>query len=165
MEQGQRQRRTLFIDFDGVLHSQELGFDFWDLQGPIVELRAAGLFEHTNLLHEALKPFDSMMRIDIRVHSSWRKTHPDDSLRRLLGDLAPRFTGATHRGLEREDSIRDFVRSKGLAEGSYRALDDQPELMPMLVAAGLVIACDPVLGISEPRVIAEIVEWLRGPGA
>jgi len=42
----------------------------------------------------------------------------------------------------------------------FRVLDDQPELLPHLVEAEVVIACDPACGVSDQTARERLEYWL-----
>ncbi|MEH0166697.1 HAD domain-containing protein [Roseateles microcysteis] len=137
----------LFLDFDGVLHSHDAHFALADVKVPIEDLLAAGLFIHRELLSEILKPYP---RVGLVVHSTWRKTHDLRALRRLLGPVGDRLAGATADGLEREASVLEYMRRRGIRAERILILDDAPASFAVLRSR--VLQCSPSLGLSEPGV-------------
>ena len=150
--------RLLFVDFDGVLHPAAAQFELETVHLPPAKLLSAGLFSHLDLLVKLLAPFPA---VGLMVHSSWRLTHSDAEIRALLGPAGDRFVGVTDRNLDREKSVLEFVRRRGLVPRQYRVLDDQPELMPVLVAAEVVIACDSESRVSDSAALAGLTAWLE----
>ena len=143
------------LHFDGVLHPAAAHFDLETVHVLPVQLLAAGLFVHTELLA-------SYPAVGLVVHSSWRLTHTDAEILTLLGPAGGHCVGVTDRELAREKSVQEFARRHGLAPGQYRVLDDQPELMPQLVALGVVISCDSKSGVADSAARARLVAWLAG---
>lgn len=150
--------RYLFLDFDGVLHPADAHFSLETVKVPQQQLRAAGLFEHVDMLSVLLVAYQDVRLV---VHSSWRLTHSDAELQYLLGPLGERLHGATNRSLDRQESIIDFVARHDLGLAQYRILDDQVHLLPDLSDA--VIQCDSRLGISEPHALLQLRAWLERP--
>lgn len=149
--------RFLLLDFDGVLHPAQAHAELGSVRPPLKEQPAAGLFIHTDQLAEQLTPYAA---VGLVVHSSWRMTHIDAELRSLLGPVGDRLVGATDRGLNGELSILQFARRLRLDPSMFRVLDDQPELLPHLVEADVVIACDPARGVSDQTAREGLEYWL-----
>jgi hypothetical protein len=149
---------TLFVDFDGVLHSSDAAFALFDIAGSsYATLRAAGLFEHTELLADALLPWPD---VKVVVHSSWRRAQGLARLRELMGPIGHRVVGKTSAGLDREASVQTYMRRRRMSLGQVIILDDQAVLFDALRSR--VIACDPVRGISEPEALEALNAALRG---
>lgn len=151
--------RFLFLDFDGVLHPADAHAALESVRVPLVDLRAAGLFVHVELLAELLSPYPD---VGLVAHTSWRLTHSDAELRELLGPAGVRLVGATDRALDRESSILEFVRRRRLDVHQYRVLDDQAELMPRLVDGGLVIRSGSEAGLAAVDSMVALRAWLAG---
>ncbi len=120
----------LFVDI-GVLHPAAAHFGLETVHLPPAELLAAGIFVHTERRAKLLAPFQA---VGLVVHSSWRLTHTDAEILALLGPAGGRCVCLTDREFDREKSVQEFVRRCGLEPRQYRVLDDQPELVPNLVA-------------------------------
>lgn len=130
MSKPSRGQRLLSIDFDGVLHPHDAHFAVDDVASASAgELRAAGLFQHCQLLADVLSTHQD---VDLVVHSSWRKTHSVQSLRELLGPLGPRLRGVTPPELEAEGSIIALIRRWNVSAQRVLILDDQPGLFSSL---------------------------------
>lgn len=136
--------RVLLVDFDGVLHSAG------------TETDGVRHFEWLPILTRLLAPWPDVF---VAVHSTWRYTHRPDELRDLLGALGDRFLGCVPRG-PRAESIRWFIHLNPHIE-SFLVLDDAPAEFSPDFSAELVV-CNPLLGVSDPRVQARISEWLAG---
>jgi len=110
---------TLFLDFDGPLHSVEI--QAINRYGEFVP--HPDLFSGVPILDELLKPFPS---IQIVVSSDWRLVVDDDTLKKLLGPLAPRFVGVMEVMMvsSRADAIKEDARRRRLS--AWLAIDDQP---------------------------------------
>jgi hypothetical protein len=150
----------LSVDFDGVFHSCHAADDVrsLDVVTP-AQLHAAGLFEHAGLVAELLEP---LHEVQLVVHSAWRLTSSVERLRELLGPLGPRVVGTTHKALDRELSILEWLHQHGQDERDVIVLDDEPQLFAHLLPR--VVACDPVLGVSAPAVLQGLRDRLPSGG-
>lgn len=116
--------RTLFLDFDGVLHPE---------------------FCHESKHFSCLSTFEHVLRAvpdcDVVIASTWRLHTPLDGLRsRFSLDVASRIIGATERfgqlrsvpntllGYEREAECIAWLRSHDRAIFPWLAVDDRPWL-------------------------------------
>lgn len=134
--------KTLYLDFDGVLHPMSRA-EF-------------GPFTRLGLLEELLvaRP------VQIVISSSWRMHHDMDELRRLVGRLGPQVvdaTGPTVLGqYARHREILEHAQWSGIL--NWRALDDSffefPEDEERL------IWCDPRVGVAEKQLIV-LEDWLN----
>ena len=148
--------RIIFLDFEGVLHGANELVD-WPTSG----LPLAEFAKRLQLLYWApdlAKLLEGHDDVKIIVYSTWRKECRVEQLQALLGPLGPYVLGMTHRGLARAESIVDMVKRLEIAD--YIILDDDRSAFPE-GTDGLVI-CDPLTGVSAPRIQAEITQWL-GP--
>lgn len=152
--------KTLFIDFDGVLHDglaaeDAAGLDLNDL------LQHSRCFVWVQDLANVLHGHD----VELVVHSNWRLTGAitEDHLRHFLGPMAGRYCGTTPAikslnlwPTQRWESIRQYVGENDVTE--FRILDDAhhefPKALPEL------IICDPATGVSAPAVRVQLNEWL-----
>jgi hypothetical protein len=133
--------KTLFLDFDGVLHcmaqTSARPFDRLALVEPLVDVA----------------PFQ------IVISSSWRFHFELSEIVQSLGRLKPLVVGTTGEAIigrhARHREILEYVEDYGIKH--WRALDDAylefPEETPEL------ILCDPRVGVSEKEVRA-LREWL-----
>lgn len=136
--------RTLFLDFDGVLHPS------FATDGQ--------LFCRMPLLERALESGFC----EIVISSSWRFHHPPDKLRSVfpphLRGLVVGQTGdaAIGAAFPRYREITAYLEHRPATD--WRALDDSrfefPDPCPRL------IFCDPGVGIADPQAAA-LAAWLR----
>jgi len=136
--------RVLSIDFDGILHPLGTG----------TTTIKTTLFGWLPVLEELLRPHDD---VHVLVHSSWRYEYRPEELQMLLGELGVRFVGAVPRG-QRYESVLWWLQMNPTFT-SYRILDDDASEFPDPPPAELIL-CDPSLGVSDPRVKAELRAWL-----
>lgn len=141
----------IFLDFDGCLHPQgtpALDEDFRPIDNP-------ALFQWLPILERILAPFPD---VKIIISSDWRALMDDPTLIRLLGSLGPRFDGVVEirRSPRAEELLLEATR-RGLEH--WIALDDHTSVResddPRFVR------CDPLMGISDPNVQAELEAKLR----
>jgi len=153
--------KVLYLDFDGVAHPESVYL--LHKRGPTL-MNAPGhtLFEHCLLLEEVLAPYPD---VRIVLSTSWVRRYRG-SIRRLSRRLPPglqvRVVGATyHSAMDRDEFAvasrgmqiwSDVLRRKPTA---WLALDDDYLHWPSWCREQLV-RTDPVLGISEPSVLAEL---------
>lgn len=150
---------VLYLDFDGVLHSDDVGRD-WHGQP---YLRGQGsLFEYSDRLIVALNPYPELK---IVLSTSWVRILGFAHAReRLPQELRERVIGATwHSRFENDDQLYAWwiytsTRYQQIAEDVSRrkpsnwfAIDDDARGWPRHARAHLV-QCDSLLGLSEPRV-------------
>lgn len=143
-----RPPKLLSLDFDGVLHPSTDILDFATSGlGPVAYAQSRPrLFRWAPLLAEALRGTDC----EILVHSSWRNTVSDSDLRDFLAPsgLVRRVVGSAPRHRAREDAILEVLALMGVEQEEIVVLDDAVKefstLRPQL------IACNPLLGISDP---------------
>ena len=130
--------KTLFLDFDGVLHP--------------VEGKA---FVHVPVLAAALEGHD----VQIVVTSSFRIHQPLDHILTHLGPLGPRVVGTTpliDRGKSRQHEIDAWIAGYGVED--YRVLDDDSRLFTEKWAP--LILCDGRKGLDK-YVIDLLMLWLN----
>ena len=136
-------KKTLFLDFDGVLH-------------PTLAQPSA-LFIHGLRLAEALRPY----LVDIVISSSWRfHCSREEYLAKLPAELAGQVIGATgkaHVGkFARWHEIQQYVKKYRIVD--WRALDDSAFEFPL--GCRELIACDGSVGVAPPQ-LDLISGWLR----
>lgn len=110
----------LFVDFDGVLHPQNKG----------------AVFTCTSVLWAILRLHPELRVV---ISSSWRWDRSLENMKRLMTanggeDLAGRIVGATPKLRHtiyagcRQLECEAWLKSNGLSEMAWLALDDMPEL-------------------------------------
>ncbi|TGP40593.1 hypothetical protein EN871_27950 [bacterium M00.F.Ca.ET.228.01.1.1] len=152
---------VLMLDWDGVLHPESVFL--LHKRGPtLMDAPGHRLFEHCELLEEVLAPYPDLR---IVLSTSWVRRYRG-SIRRLSRKLSPglqaRVIGATyHSAMDPHEFAAaprgmqvwtDVLRRKPSA---WLALDDDYLHWPPWCRDRLV-RTDPVLGISEPSVLAEL---------
>ncbi len=157
----------LYLDFDGVLHHDDVWLDRHNrpyLRGPGV------LFEHADRLTQILAPYPE---IKIVLSTSWvRVKRFSYSVDRLPVELRQRVVGATwHSRFKLDDDLVDWwmhtstryeqiTRDVRRRRPSYwLALDDDAEGWPDSASAHLV-RCDSSLGLGESRVARQLEDRL-----
>jgi len=153
--------RVLYLDYDGVLHPEDVYL--LHKRGPIL-LNSPGhsLFEHCKLLEEVLEPYPE---VQIVLSTSWVRRYRGSIVRvsrRLTPSLQARVVGATyHSRMNREDFAAaprgmqiwaDVLRRWPV---EWLAMDDDWLHWPAWCRDHLVLT-DPVLGLSEPSVLAQL---------
>lgn len=136
-------KKTLFLDFDGVLHPT--------LAEP------SALFIHGTRLAEALRSYP----VSIVISSSWRfHFSREDYLEKLPLELAGQVVGATgeaHVGkFARWHEIQQYVKKHRIVD--WRAIDDSAFEFPL--GCGELIACDGSLGVTSAQ-LDLVTVWLR----
>ena len=136
-------KKTLFLDFDGVLH-------------PTLAQPSA-LFIHGSRLVEALRPYP----VNIVISSSWRfHFSKEEYLAKLPAELAGQVVGATgkaHVGkFARWHEIQQYIKKHRIKE--WRALDDSSFEFPSICRE--LIACDGSIGVASAQ-LDLISGWLR----
>lgn len=148
----------LFLDFDGVLHPENLGENNREL-----------LFCCSPLLHEILRAAPG---VDVVFSTSWRLLYPLDALKEMVTkgspDLRERFIGITphfdqrerKQGCvaQREDEIRAWLKSNGRDGHRWLALDDCTHYFHPGCAE--LYLCDWQTGLVDDDILT-IVESLR----
>lgn len=154
----------LYLDFDGVLHPD----DVWHLADGTTQLgeSSAGhrLFEHAQLLIEVLRRFPL---VGLVLSTSWVRVYGlEAAVARLPAELKARIVGATFdpsrdgpgfASMARGYQVLEDARRRGIAR--WLALDDEGKNWPEEERSRLVLT-DPELGLATPGVIAELVRRL-----
>lgn len=144
---------TLFLDFDGPLHSAEI--QAINRHGEFIPHPA--LFAGLPILDELLKPFPDLQ---ILVSSDWRLVVDDDTLKQLLGPLSTRFSGVMEITVpSRADAIKEEARRRRLSK--WLALDDHSTVAKVAKTDARFIVCDPIVGIASSDVQQELVRKIR----
>ena len=136
-------KKTLFLDFDGVLH-------------PTLAQPSA-LFIHGSRLAEVLRPYS----VNIVISSSWRFHFSEDVyLAKLPLELAGQVVGATGEAyvgkFARWHEIQQHVKKHRIID--WRALDDSAFEFPS--GCGELISCDGSVGVASEQ-LDLIRGWLR----
>ncbi len=150
----------LYLDFDGVLHPE----DVWrhPTRGIYLGHGGAGhqLFENTPLLQNLLTPYP---HVSIVLSTSWVRVLRFSKAKAFLpSDLASRVVGATfHSGMD-DAAWADLPRGKQVERDVARrqpsawvAIDDTDEGWSGSAGSHLVLT-DPVDGIRKPDVLARL---------
>lgn len=145
---------TLFLDFDGVLHSAEI--NAINRHGEFVP--HPDLFAWVPILDGLLKPYPELR---IVVSSDWRLVVDDLTLRRILGPLGSRFFGVMETMVQaRADAVKAEARRRGLS--AWLAVDDHPTVVTAAGDDARFIVCEPTTGINAPAVQREMMDKLAG---
>lgn len=137
--------RVLSVDFDGILHPA----------APADATACEHPFGWLPLVAGVLAPYPD---VGVLVHSTWRYAYSSSELYEMLGELGPRFVGATPLG-PRYVSVRLWLQHNR-AFTSCRIRDDDPTAFPTPAPPELIL-CDPRHGVSDARVQAALIEWLE----
>lgn len=151
---------VLYLDFDGVLHPE----DVWRHPTRGIYLGPAGagheLFENVQLLQDLLAPYP---RVQIVLSTSWVRVLRFSKAKDYLpDDLASRVVGGTfHTGMDAAAWV-DLPRGKQVERDVARrqpsawvAIDDTNEGWSASATSHLVLT-DPVEGIRKPEVLARL---------
>lgn len=147
--------RVLYLDFDGVLHDEQVYFH--PQRGIYIETPDRTLFEWMPILEELLKPHPD---VRIVLSTSWVRVKSFDFAKKQLSPtLQKRIIGATfHRGHMRRESFALLPRGEQIAEDVFRrapqswfAIDDDAMYWPEWCRDNL-IKTDGARGISDPAI-------------
>jgi hypothetical protein len=154
----------LYLDFDGVLHTHDVWFTD---QGPALGDASAGhtLFEHAGLLAKVFMPYP---QVSIVLSTAWvRRYGIRAAIAALPEPLAERVIGATFDPQRHTVAFAHIARGYQVAADvseraprAWLALDDDVRDWPPEHRVNLVTT-DRVLGISEPSVLAELIDALE----
>lgn len=157
-----RVMKTLFLDFDGVLHPSTAVLDVDRLAlsaNPLATIARHDLMRWATLLEDALSDCQTRTLEDytIAVHSSWRKAAwaTNSVLRQALGPLGHRFLCVTNAQLQRHESILDLCERCGIDD--YLIVDD--DRSAFAPGTGNLVVTNPLLGLSEPHCLQRIKVW------
>lgn len=135
--------RAIFIDFDGVLHPAG------------GSVGACLPFEWLSDLKALLSPHPP---VRIVVHSSWRLTYSHEEIREFLSGLRALEIAIVGPG-EKLQAITAYLGAHPeIASGLV--IDDEPNEFPADFPLQ-VVACDPAIGITCPRVKSQVTAWLN----
>ncbi|MHB8724030.1 MAG: HAD domain-containing protein [Casimicrobiaceae bacterium] len=148
--------KTLLLDFDGVCHPADT---------PALDAARFRLLDNPSLFVwlPILERLLARSEVGIVVSSDWALFCDDDSLRRLLRSLAPRFhgvVGTRHPGWSRAEEIGAYVRKHRLDD--WLALDDHPSVLDACFRDPRFVWCPPARGISDPSAQEKVARWLSG---
>jgi len=157
-----RAMKTLFLDFDGVLHPSTAVLDVDRLAlaaNPLTAIARHELMRWAALLEDVLSDCQTRTLEDytIAVHSSWRKAAwaTNSVLREALGPLGHRFLCVTNAQLQRHESILDLCERCGIDD--YLIVDD--DLSAFAPGTTNLIVTNPLLGLSDRRCLDRIRAW------
>jgi hypothetical protein len=148
-------RKVLYLDYDGVLHNEDVRWH--PRRGPYMHPPGFALFEHAALLDELLLPFQDLAVV---LSTSWvRKYGCHQSAKYLPPGLRRRVIGATfHSRMDRNEFL-SLPRGRQVFEDSLRrrpadwfAIDDVDEGWPAERRTRVVLT-DGALGISSPEAV------------
>ena len=135
-------RPTLFLDFDGVLHSMSGYRDEPFCRLPLLEEALVGA------------------NVDIVISSSWRFQCSLEELKDRLGQLGPKVVGTTgdpHVGsYPRFNEILTYAETHQIS--SWRALDDASDEFPSNEMR--VFVCNPNVGLEDLQLM-QVAQWIR----
>lgn len=148
--------KYLLLDFDGVCHPADT---------PALDAAGFRLLDNPRLFVwlPILERLLVRSEAHIVVSSDWALFCDDDTLRRLLRSLAPRFrgiVGTRHPGWSRADEIRAYVRKNQLDD--WLALDDHRSVLDECSRDPRFVWCPPTSGISDPSAQEKVMRWLSG---
>jgi hypothetical protein len=156
-------KKTLFLDYDGVLHPYDVYATGGDGEPELhCEDKSLALFCFAPILEAILDDIDPAGRIKIVLSTTWaQRTHWTLARNHLPDSLKNRVVSATHpapvaRGIQIELHAMDF----GIPDDSWTAIDDDNYGWPVQHLDKLV-KCNPHLGISCPKTQKELREKLE----
>lgn len=147
-------KKTLFLDFDGVLHPYDAAAER--------DLDEANLFCWAKIIEAILDDIDNAGRIKIVLSTTWaQRSHWTLARNYLPESLKNRVVGGTHpapvaRGVQIELHAMDYR----IPETDWIAIDDDDYNWPTQHLDKLV-KCNPHLGISYPKTQQELREKLE----
>ncbi len=137
---------TLLIDLDGVLHPFNACELIEEDQHGHYEV-VGEKFTYAHDLEAILRDFQT---VRVVVHSTWRKYFADADIKRMLPPLLQkRFRGCTPREFAKREAAIAAWHAR-CAPGDFVILDSHPDFFAWPGMVKRVVACDPVLGISDP---------------
>ena len=141
--------KTIFLDFDGVLHPSDA------CDEPGKGLRAF-VWAYELLRAIGQEP------VDLVVHSDWRVFYTLDQLRSMAPwHLSEKIAKTVASDVPKAMAIEQAVAEWGIDD--FLVLDDEPvKFKGIDLFAGKVIECDPYEGVSCPSVQRRISLWLAG---
>jgi len=154
--------KTVFFDFDGVLHPSTaiLDVDRMALSiDPLATIARHNLLRWAPLVEDVLAQCEQQTGEDytIAVHSSWRKSSwaTNAVIRQALGPLGRRFLGVTNPQMQRQESIADLCERCEITD--YLIVDD--DRSAFVPGTSNLVVTNPLLGMSDPRCLDELRRW------
>jgi hypothetical protein len=153
--QAQAANKVLYLDFDGVLHDEQVFFH--PRKGISLATPGRTLFEWMPILEQLLIPHPD---VDLVLSTSWVRLRSFDFAKKCLSpDLQRRVIGATfHRGEMRSDKFLLLPRGEQIANDVFRrgpkswfAIDDDYVGWPFWSRNNL-IQTNGSVGISAPDI-------------
>ena len=142
--------RVLFLDIDGVLHSN-------DFSDTVTQRDAPDTFCWLDHLVEAMKPYPELKLV---VHSSWRHNFETDRMLRgtVPTALAELIACCTDRDIcSRFASIQAFIEKHQVQR--WVILDDDVKAFPPNLPE--LIRCKPTKGLGDDRTRQDLIDRLR----
>jgi hypothetical protein len=156
-------RRIIYLDFDGVLHDEEV---YWDIKrGIYLRTRGRTLFEWAPILEKLLETHGD---VRIVLSTSWVPMKSFIYARKqLIHSLGSRVIGSTfHTRYMRRDEFMNMPRGVQIAQdvhrrrpGSWIAVDDDDANWPSSLRKHL-IRTDGGTGLNSPEIQCAISQWL-----
>lgn len=146
----------IFLDFDGVLHPLGLYFHKDSIEYHQYIDGRAEWFCFNKILEDLLNNVeDSIGKVGIVVHSSWRESFEEENIKEFLGnDLGSRFLGCTDPG-EKKKSIDDWLLKNN--PKNWIVVDDFDDGFSVYGENFLI--CDSDWGISAPAFKNKFNNW------
>lgn len=152
-------KKTLYLDYDGVLHPFDENADSLQRQSEDTE---ANLFCWAPILEAILDDIDPVGEIAIVLSTTWaQRTHWTLARNHLPNSLRSRVIGGTHpapvaRGIQIELHAMDF----GISDTDWIAIDDDDYNWPTQHVERL-IKCSPHIGLSCKKTQQELLKKLE----
>lgn len=154
--------KTVFLDFDGVLHPSTVVLDVDRValsMNPLATVAKHKLLRWAPLVERVLAECTEQTgdEFTIAVHSSWRKSGwaTNAVLRDALGPLGHRFLGVTNPQMERQASILDLCARCEIED--YLIVDD--DRMAFAPGTMNLIVTNPLAGMSDRLCLDELRSW------
>lgn len=144
--------RTIFLDFDGVLNTDEICEQSGRSHShPLFSPQQHLSTELVTAVHEVVQSTDAQ----VVISSTWRRTYDVRCLRAFLWGCGfretDRIVGVTPRlkGLPRSEEIAAWLRDRGSARPkSFAIVDDDPGACPREYARERFVECNPFVGFD-----------------
>jgi hypothetical protein len=157
-------RRIIYLDFDGVLHDEEVYRDF--KSGIYLRTPGKKLFEWAPILEKLLEPHGD---VRIVLSTNWVPMKSFTYAKnRLIQSLGSRVIGSTfHKRYMRKDEFMTLPRGVQIAKDVFRrspttwlAIDDDDVNWPSSLRQNL-ICTDGSKGLNAPEIQHAISRWLE----
>lgn len=148
--------RVVFLDFGGVTHPSGSEDDTGNTT--FAAARLVGRLDVFCWIDILIGLLAEHADVFVVVHSNWRYARSPQEIGDLLGDLGNRYLGCTPAGDRHASILAWLERNPGVQ--AYRILDDSARAFSDPPPPELIL-CDPRTGLSEPRVQAQLRDWLQ----